>query len=46
MEEKQLERIANALEKIALLMEAEDSRRKRRTINETREKRTSKKTKS
>lgn len=46
MEDKHLDRIANALEKIVLLMEAEDARRKRRTLNETREKRTSKKTKS
>lgn len=45
MEEKHLERIANSLEKIVLLMEAEDSRRRRRTINETREKRTDKKNK-
>ena len=39
MNEDILERIAVALEKIADLMEAEDQRRRRRTINEMNEKR-------
>jgi len=39
MNEDILERIAIALEKIADLMEAEDQRRRRRTINEMNEKR-------
>jgi hypothetical protein len=39
MNENILERIAVALEKIADLMEAEDQRRRRRTINEMNEKR-------
>lgn len=39
MNENTLERIAIALEKIAHLMEAEDQRRRRRTINEMNEKR-------
>lgn len=37
MEERSLDRIANALEKIVDLMEAEDARRRRRTINELKE---------
>lgn len=37
MEERSLDRIANALEKIVNLMEAEDARRRRRTINELKE---------
>ena len=39
MDENTLERIAIALEKIADLMEDEDQRRRRRTINEMNEKR-------
>lgn len=39
MDENTLERIAIALEKIVNLMEAEDQRRRRRTINEMNEKR-------
>lgn len=39
MDENILERIAVALEKIVNLMEAEDQRRRRRTINEMNEKR-------
>lgn len=39
MDENTLERIAVALEKIADLMEAEDQRRRRRTLNEMNEKR-------
>lgn len=39
MNEETLDRIATALEKIAEFMEAEDQRRRRRTINEMNEKR-------
>jgi hypothetical protein len=42
MEEKHLDRIADALERIVDLMEAEEARRKRRTLNEIKDNRASK----